>query len=242
MGAYPLCDLTKIGEENDPLNQLRSISHQMRYQVVNGITGTTVKYACLGCETVLRSPLSDAGKQDNCPTCGAAFVVPGQRELEKKKQEQEAKQQARERAKEIRKHEKEERKRLAIQAEAEQKKREAEQRQREYAEQAERAQKLREELRQVASDVSNHDWSESAPWVYDCVEMGTLSGKWEKELVKILNHKAREGWEYFRSESLVAERPPGCFNIFGGPDRFSVVVLVFRRPVELVRVERQYRQ
>lgn len=36
-----------------------------------------VSYLCPNCGEPLRSPFTDAGKPDYCPTCRAQFVVPG---------------------------------------------------------------------------------------------------------------------------------------------------------------------
>ncbi|QDT59986.1 hypothetical protein SV7mr_25000 [Stieleria bergensis] len=47
------------------------------YHVKPSITGSSVKYQCPVCEARLRSSLMDADKQDYCPDCGAAFIVPG---------------------------------------------------------------------------------------------------------------------------------------------------------------------
>ena len=39
--------------------------------------GRTVGYDCPKCTARLTSPLSHAGKTDNCPDCGTSYVVPG---------------------------------------------------------------------------------------------------------------------------------------------------------------------
>ncbi|MCA9139666.1 MAG: hypothetical protein KDB00_22995 [Planctomycetales bacterium] len=152
------------------------------------------------------------------------------------------KEQAKAEAKERKQREREEQKQLAIAAEQE-KRRQDEVR---LMQEIEAANAMKQNLRQALDDVSfnlvDHDWSSGAPWVYECVEMGTLSFAWNEELSRIINRKAQEGWEYFRSESLVASRPAGCLGALfgGGPAFFNVVVLVFRRPAVIAKVERHY--
>jgi flagellar biosynthesis GTPase FlhF len=52
------------------------------YEVKRGIIGKPkVAYKCAKCHNDLESDLTDAGKKDTCPFCKAAFIVPGQREL-----------------------------------------------------------------------------------------------------------------------------------------------------------------
>jgi DNA-directed RNA polymerase subunit RPC12/RpoP len=54
------------------------------YEVKRGIIGKPkVAYKCAKCHNDLESDLTDAGKKDICPFCKAAFIVPGQRELNK---------------------------------------------------------------------------------------------------------------------------------------------------------------
>ena len=52
------------------------------YEVKRGIIRKPkVAYKCTKCHNDLESDLTDAGKKDTCPLCKAAFIVPGQREL-----------------------------------------------------------------------------------------------------------------------------------------------------------------
>ncbi len=50
------------------------------YEVRKSVAGYSVKYDCPGCKVRLTSPLMDAGKQDRCPDCGFALVVPATKE------------------------------------------------------------------------------------------------------------------------------------------------------------------
>ena len=43
--------------------------------------GAVVNYCCPDCEGLLRSPISDIGKDDNCPNCQCSFSVPGEKAL-----------------------------------------------------------------------------------------------------------------------------------------------------------------
>ena len=49
-----------------------------------------VEYPCPSCGEGLWSPLAKAGDKDECPDCGAAFVVPGQRERDVEEQKRQA--------------------------------------------------------------------------------------------------------------------------------------------------------
>ena len=219
----------------------------MRYKIIRGLTGTSVKYACEKCKTDLRSPLSDAGKTDACPDCGEAFTVPGVRELERHQQAQEKRKRDKAEAKEQRRREREEQ--AALRAQQERQAREAEAaRKREAVNRANEKARQRDAVLHNALhgsmlDLSKHDWSTGGPWVYDCVAMGTLSSNWQSSLSSVINDKAREGWEYYRSESLVATRPAGCLAFFLGrtTEHYHVVVLVFRRPAEVVQKENAVR-
>jgi hypothetical protein len=52
------------------------------YEVKKGwLGGRNVSYPCPHCGERLRSPLTDAGQQDSCPTCNDVFVVPGSADL-----------------------------------------------------------------------------------------------------------------------------------------------------------------
>ena len=52
-------------------------------RVTRSITGNyRISFDCPGCEERLRCPLSDAGKDDNCPECGVTFTVPGEQQRE----------------------------------------------------------------------------------------------------------------------------------------------------------------
>ena len=52
-------------------------------RVTRSITGNyRISFDCPGCEERLRCPLSDAGKDDNCPECGVTFTVPGAQQRE----------------------------------------------------------------------------------------------------------------------------------------------------------------
>lgn len=44
--------------------------------VKHGLTGSHVHFACPACGEHLHNPLSDAGRRDRCPQCGAAYIVP----------------------------------------------------------------------------------------------------------------------------------------------------------------------
>jgi len=56
-------------------------------RVTRSITGKyRISFDCPGCEERLRCPLSDAGKDDNCPECGATFTVPGAQQREEIRQ------------------------------------------------------------------------------------------------------------------------------------------------------------
>ncbi|WP_436715080.1 hypothetical protein U8335_20385 [Roseiconus lacunae] len=200
------------------------------------------------CNTALRSPLKDAGSSDTCPTCGDSFTVPGESELRDLIKEREAIALAKEQAKQ------QELARLEMKA----KRAEAEKSQQQEAELAARIAKLeRDEMEQAAADQlelelreaissvttspDSHDWTTGAPWVYDCVEMGTVSENWKATLQQLLNSRAAKGWEYYRSETLMREVPAGCIGaLFGASDtQVSVVVLVFRRPTSVVRAEQK---
>ena len=75
----------------------------MQYELTKGLTGYVVKYQCPQCQANLRSPLKQAGTNDDCPDCQAMFVVPGTDELakleRKKQQAKDAQSQKREHAK-----------------------------------------------------------------------------------------------------------------------------------------------
>ena len=75
----------------------------MQYELTKGLTGYVVKYQCPQCQANLRSPLKQAGTNDDCPDCQAMFVVPGTNELakleRKKQQAKDAQSQKREHAK-----------------------------------------------------------------------------------------------------------------------------------------------
>jgi hypothetical protein len=61
-------------------------------QVTKNLFGRySIKYDCPQCKSRLTSPLNDAGKPDNCPDCGAAFLVPGVDERKKVLAERERK-------------------------------------------------------------------------------------------------------------------------------------------------------
>lgn len=220
----------------------------MQYKIVKGLTGQSIKYKCDKCKLALRSPLTDAGKRDSCPTCKAVFMVPGQKELGAFNADREARNQAAGEAKKARAEEKHQRrlerehtKADADKEAAEQRRLQADVNQRHEQESLQREMRLRNALQGLSFDESTHDWSTSAPWVYECVEVGTQSAKWESQLRAILNSRACKGWEYYRSESLTAERPNGCLAaLVGNPTTaYSVVVLVFRRPSSVVRREQE---
>lgn len=53
----------------------------MEYSVRDPMLGPpVVSYACASCGMALESPLEEAGTKQKCPTCGAPFVTPGERE------------------------------------------------------------------------------------------------------------------------------------------------------------------
>lgn len=61
------------------------------------LRGIVVTYDCPHCDSNLKSPLEEAGKDDHCPKCGSDFVVPGTeyrehlRDLETRQSQQEDK-------------------------------------------------------------------------------------------------------------------------------------------------------
>ena len=56
----------------------------MEYRVTTTFRGKRkqVAFVCPTCRTDLQAPLEEAGQQFTCPTCGAASITPGARELE----------------------------------------------------------------------------------------------------------------------------------------------------------------
>lgn len=53
----------------------------MDYEILRGeAEGPCVAFRCPECGRRIESPLSDAGRRDRCPACGAAVVVPGEAE------------------------------------------------------------------------------------------------------------------------------------------------------------------
>lgn len=61
----------------------------MNHQIVKNMLGQlSVKYSCPGCQTKLRSPISEAGQSDTCPECNTGYVVPGKNERIKIEQKQ----------------------------------------------------------------------------------------------------------------------------------------------------------
>ena len=212
----------------------------MEYQIAKSLTGYAVKYACPGCGAGLKSALKKAGQQDTCPDCSTAFIVPGAEELakleRKKQQAKDAKDQKRVQAKQQKEDERKEKllneRKLKQQEESERKRNDLENKRRGAA--------RKDAVSMVSFDVADHDWSMGGPFVYRCVEIGTVSRNWAGSLQDLINRQANEGWEYYRSESLVAERPGGCLAaLLGqGNDRFNVVVVVFRKPTIVVKAER----
>ena len=81
----------------------------MKYKILNGNKETKkilVEYRCPNCSVLLKNPIKEAGKEDTCPDCMFAFVVPGVEELKDFREREEAKKiREREEAKKIRERE-----------------------------------------------------------------------------------------------------------------------------------------
>ncbi|KAA5546021.1 hypothetical protein FYK55_03695 [Roseiconus nitratireducens] len=207
----------------------------MKYQIIKSVTGRSIKYSCPKCHTVLRSALREAGQSDACPSCGNAFIVPGQKERAEFEAIREAKRREKLEAKE---RERARRQQESLQAAAE---KDAENQRIEMAkrERSMREARAAQSLAGSCFDIAMHDWSTGAPWAYECIELGTLSGNWQSEMKVLLNNMASKGWEFYRTESLTAERPNGCLAaLFGSPtSTYEVAVLVFRRPASVITRE-----
>ena len=54
-----------------------------------------------------------------------------------------------------------------------------------------------------------------------------------QQLQTLLNHYANQGWEYYRTETVVTHVEPGCLAmLFGGrTTTYSYKQIIFRRPV-----------
>ena len=66
----------------------------MKYKILNGNKETKkilVEYRCPNCSVLLKNPIKEAGKEDTCPDCMFAFVVPGVEELKDFREREEAK-------------------------------------------------------------------------------------------------------------------------------------------------------
>ena len=66
----------------------------MKYKILNGNKETKkilVEYRCPNCSVLLKNPIKEAGKEDTCPDCMFAFVVPGVEELKYFREREEAK-------------------------------------------------------------------------------------------------------------------------------------------------------
>lgn len=51
---------------------------QTEYEVITTFLGNQyVRFACPGCQVLLRDPLDEVGQGDTCPDCGSALVTPG---------------------------------------------------------------------------------------------------------------------------------------------------------------------
>ena len=213
----------------------------MKYQVVKGITGLSIKYNCPNCKSGLKSALREAGDTDACPDCGTTLIVPGTKERETVETHQREQKEAADRAKREKLVLKERAKNEREQQEIGLRRQQAEQKRQIEARAAEREFMRSESLANSSFDPANHDWSQGGPYVYHCVELGTLSGNWQTQLVAIINENASRGWDYYRSESLVAERPAGCLMtlLLRPTIRFQVVVVVFRKPATVVSRERE---
>ncbi len=58
----------------------------MRYQIIKNWKGKTlVKFACGQCGSKLSEQIERAGKPDICPACGTNIVIPGRKELDKRR-------------------------------------------------------------------------------------------------------------------------------------------------------------
>lgn len=122
------------------------------------VGGYLAHYKCPNCGEQLRSPLSDAGKADSCPSCNAGYVVPGIEELRRVAAEKEAearhKQELAEQRREAKRRKKDEEAaaRAAAKKEAEQREAEElarwEQRQREMQQQEAEQREIEERARQ----------------------------------------------------------------------------------------------
>ena len=223
----------------------------MKYEVVKGLAGSSVKYACPACQSILKSPLSDAGKADQCPDCQVSFSVPGVTEWESQQRQVKQKRDEAERDKAEKAQAKiDEKVSLERQraADAEEKRlREIKSQKRaEFFEQrtAELEKQRRQALAGLTFDGTAHDWSTGAPFAYNCIQIGTMSQDWQADLNKILNAQAAQGWEYYRSENLMVHRPQGCLGALLGQASatFQVVVLVFRRPAIAIETEKRVRE
>jgi len=72
------------------------------YSIKKTLTGSfKVIYTCPACSMDLESPLSDAGNDDTCPTCGGQHVVPGIAEKEKIERDREEEERRRQRSREV---------------------------------------------------------------------------------------------------------------------------------------------
>jgi hypothetical protein len=57
----------------------------VEYEIIKKLAGFVVVYDCPRCACVLKSKLKDAGKMDECPECGARFIVPGEADTHRTK-------------------------------------------------------------------------------------------------------------------------------------------------------------
>lgn len=195
----------------------------------NGLRKVIMKVKCKFCQGILDVAAELHGKQIKCGNCQNGFIAvdPKRAALEKKVQRKKEKKAIDVKAK---------REEVAKQALLESRKlQELNDRNAVEKFRTEQQGRRQNELSQECFDVTNHDWSVGGPFVYQCVEMHTLSGDWQFHLSKEINKMAEEGWEYYRAESLVAQRLNGClWALFGNATtEFSVAVLVFRKPTRL---------
>lgn len=192
-----------------------------------------MKVKCKVCQGILDVDAELHGKEVMCGHCKKVFIAidPKRAALEKKVQK---KKEAKAKALEAKRQEHV--KKESIKAASELQELQS-QRDRKSLENYKAAQheRRKNELSQTSFDIANHDWSIGGPFVYQCVELGTLSQDWQGQLGNAINTMAEDGWEYYRAESLTAQRPNGCLAAFfgNGTTEYSVVVLVFRKPTRL---------
>ncbi|MEI8213611.1 MAG: hypothetical protein WCI02_15790 [Planctomycetota bacterium] len=162
--------------------------------------------------------MKDAGKKDNCPSCSATFVVPGEsaireREQQRIQEEQEAKEEAEREAQESLDREVE----LAETRKQRLREREAiEEVNRRKAEQA------AEELRKSHSG-----------YVYHVEHFSPRFDGCGKHLENCINHYSQQGWEYVDFNIFTVHSSPGCLgSLLGLPGDVRVMhLLTFKKKI-----------